>query len=376
VSIYMPLVAGGAQAQQNPLRLRNLLDSAQRELETQGHKHDSVAAILAPLRSMQASDDFWRKPAPGLALFATHNENFSYKLPCNVSEQVCVEPRFEIRQLLPLAFDGGYFFMLCANLGGSQLFSGTRHHCTEIEIPNAPPGVEEFRIEDEPLGVKFHGGTGRGPRTGMFYGHNEQEENRDYAVTHYIEQLANAVDNKLDRSTYPLIIAAEAQLIGELRPRLKYPHLVDAVLSGNPRMQQPRELWDKAVPLVEGKLEAGRSALLEQIQERQGRDGHAVADNVGEVLFSAYSGAVDALFIASDFDKRGYFESSTGNIAELPPQEAGANGSPDAGTASTLESLVNLAAVYTVRNGGKCFISSREEMPGGQDIVALLRFQV
>ena len=48
VSLYMPTIRAGAQIEQNPIRLRNLLVEAEKQLEAK----DLVTSIIEKLKSM------------------------------------------------------------------------------------------------------------------------------------------------------------------------------------------------------------------------------------------------------------------------------------------------------------------------------------
>ena len=65
VSIYMPTLRAGAEAQQNPIRLKNLLRSVQAKLEESGMEGAEAAGLMAPVRELVDDPTFWQEQGEG-----------------------------------------------------------------------------------------------------------------------------------------------------------------------------------------------------------------------------------------------------------------------------------------------------------------------
>ncbi|NMD18080.1 MAG: hypothetical protein GYA82_05815, partial [Synergistaceae bacterium] len=81
-----------------------------------------------------------------------------------------------------------------------------------------------------------------------------------------------------------------------------------------------------------------------------------------EVVPASAQGRVDTLFVALGRQAWGTFDVESG-VIEL--QEAHAFGNRD---------LLDLAAVLTIKGGGKVYAVTLDEVPGGFDLAAILRY--
>lgn len=88
------------------------------------------------------------------------------------------------------------------------------------------------------------------------------------------------------------------------------------------------------------------------------RDRRGVLSDAREVLRAAWEGRVSHLLVAEGAAFRGAWNAGTGEIDEANPRE----------------DLLNAAALRTVLDDGQAFVLPRQEMPGGQDVAAVLRY--
>jgi hypothetical protein len=71
VSLYMPVYPVGFEAQQNPIRLKNLLDTAEERLISGGMRSPDARELLAQARDLVTKGYFWRYQSEGLAVFCS-----------------------------------------------------------------------------------------------------------------------------------------------------------------------------------------------------------------------------------------------------------------------------------------------------------------
>ena len=69
VSIFMPTFRTGVESQQNQIRFRNLLRSAEEKLLAAGLRSQEVKELLEPAQALPGNVLFWRRQSDGLALF-------------------------------------------------------------------------------------------------------------------------------------------------------------------------------------------------------------------------------------------------------------------------------------------------------------------
>jgi hypothetical protein len=134
VSIYMPTHRTGTEAQQDPIRLKNLLREAEKHLSEQGVGTRAVQKMLEPASVLLQDPNFWQHQSDGLAIFLSSNRVRRYRLPLNFEELVVVTDHFHINPLLPLFTGDGQFYILALSQNEVRLLLGTRHSVSEVDI--------------------------------------------------------------------------------------------------------------------------------------------------------------------------------------------------------------------------------------------------
>ena len=103
------------------------------------------------------------------------------------------------------------------------------------------------------------------------------------------------------------------------------------------------------------------SAVLDQVNARLGAAEPTVSIRLEDILAAAFEGRVDAVVVAENETLWGKFR---------PGEPLEAHESAD----GLDEDLVNLAAVQTLRTGGRAFSVPRAHMPRQAAAVALFRY--
>ena len=112
ISLFLPAYRAGAEVQQNPLRLRNLLREAEHHLLLNDLPIPQVEALLEPARELLGDELFWLHPDDGLAIFRSPNLFRTYWLPDHFKEQAVVTHHFFLKPLLHFLTDDGQFYLL------------------------------------------------------------------------------------------------------------------------------------------------------------------------------------------------------------------------------------------------------------------------
>src|SRR6266496_6474387 len=81
VSLYMPTHRVGNEQQQEPIRLRNLLAQAKKNLLEYDVRRPDVQEIMQPAEELLMNRDFWQNPSEGLAIFISKDVSRIYRLP-------------------------------------------------------------------------------------------------------------------------------------------------------------------------------------------------------------------------------------------------------------------------------------------------------
>src|SRR5665648_323857 len=143
VSIYLPTHRSGVETRQDPIRFKNLLGEAEKNLHALGISPLDLKNILEPANRLELDSPFWQHQSDGLAIFLSATSFRSFRLPLNFEKQVVVEDNFYIKPLLPLFTGDGHFYILALSQNEVRLLSGTRYSVSEVEIGQVVGSLDE-----------------------------------------------------------------------------------------------------------------------------------------------------------------------------------------------------------------------------------------
>ena len=342
VSIYMPVETGQRDLRAHEARLRGLIDLADQRLERCGMEKPERDALLEPLREYNNGIAFAEHRDPGLAIFArTGGPPHMQPLPRSPQEIAVVGPDFHLKPLLPLLAEHRRFYILALSRTKVRLLAATPFTWGEVKLEALPP---EVKSELDSLVAD--------PRT--------IEEKRQELMAAEPDRVELAVKTALGPDDAPLILAAEPRLAGHFTQKAELRQMLDKQLELNPFALPDAELHAKAVELIRPELEAELETVLNQINARLGTAEKKVAIRLEEILAAAREGRVDAVVVAED-------ETLWGGCGEGGVIVHGTQVAGD-------QDLLNQAAVFTMRTGGRAFAVRRERLPRQVPAAATLRF--
>ena len=368
VSIYLGTHRAGAEIEQSPIRLKNLLKEAEERLVDLGMRRTKAKDLLEPASDLISNAEFWRFQEDGLALFLAPGMFREFRLPLRFHELVVAGDRFEIKPLLPLLADDGHYFVLALSQKHNRLLMATKHSVREIPTPNVPESVEAaLPFHEVERQLQFHSrtggpGGGQGRRSPMFHGHGDAADDTKTNVLRYSQLVDRGLREVLRDERAPLIVAAVEFEQALYREANTYPHLLPTGVPGNPDGVSAEELARAAWPIVEPVFRAARAAAAERYRalESAGRS----AGDLETVLPAAAQGRIDTLFAARGRHVWGTFSPDTLELHR---------GNGD-GPAPGQSDLLDDAARLTLTTGGTVYVVDPAEMPVGSDIAAIFRY--
>ncbi len=143
VSIFLPTFRTGVETQQNLIRLKNLMRSAQERLDEWGMRGPEADEFLEPARRLVHDNSFWFNQSDGLALFRSSDMFKTFRLPVSFNELAVVENRFHLKPLFPLISDESHFYILALSLKNTRLLSGHRFGIQEVDLGDVPNSLNE-----------------------------------------------------------------------------------------------------------------------------------------------------------------------------------------------------------------------------------------
>ncbi len=364
ISIYLPTHRGGDEVlrRQDAKTLLMELKEVRKAWGNQTEDEDYIDRRLQPLLALAERDEFWRHQSDGLALFATEDQLFCFKLPIQVPLSVQVDDRYNLVPLVPLLTGGDAFYLLALELGRVRLFEGTRETFHELPITDLIPGGLEERVgsDFEEKGLQFRNQSQ--PNAGVTYhGHDEADRDRKDEIARYFRGIDEGIRTLLHKKPRPLLLATQSYLAALYTQESSYGLIVDTPilcnLSETPDPQLHDLAWKAIAPLNQ---KEGNEAW-ERFLKMHGTGKASTQPH--RILEAAAAGRVDRLFIDPVTELRGSVDPATGaiNIEEHP-------------TVFT-PSLLNRAVCDTLLNSGVVYARNAEQFPDeARGMAALFRY--
>jgi hypothetical protein len=364
VSIYMPAHRRTNEAEQDPIRLKNLLGNAEEQLKARDVRSLTIRDILQPANDLLEDPIFWRHQSDGLALFLGEGEAHILRLPITFRELAVVGDFWHMKPLLPLFAGDGRFYVLALSHDAVRLLEGTRHAISELTLDNVPTSLAEaLRYDDKEDQLRFHTNPrrpGGGGRQAIFNGHGMSRESGKTDLLRFFQQIDAGLQPILRNQRAPLVLAGVEYLHPIYREANEYDFLVDEGVTGNPDDLRPEQLHEAAWPLVEPLFEAQRLQAKERFRNLQ--NGDLTVVNLKQAIEAAHQGRVDTIFVPIGVRQWGKFDPITGRLDLYADQQPGAR------------DLYDLAAVQTYLNGGAVFAVEPIAMPVEAPVAAILRY--
>jgi hypothetical protein len=314
VSIYMTTHPGGPEEFQDGVRLKTLLDQAERQLGGTGLHPEETRRFLRAARSLPESESFWHDRRQGLALFIEGERMQAFRLPLEFTELAAVSDRFITRHLLPLVIDFGTFLLLAITRRGAKLYRGDRFSLDEMPT-NFPADVaQSLMIESADRSQQVHQGGTSGSRkqSAVFHGQGGESDADQRQLREYLRAIAHAIEPLLAHSREPLILAGVGYEVAEFKAICRYPHLVDAPISGNPTLRSRGELRAEAWKLVSAAFADNVARSIERYQQEHGRG--TTSQDISEIVLAAQTGDLDTLIVDPLAQQWGHFDPASERI--------------------------------------------------------------
>ncbi len=365
VSIFMPTERKGAEIQQNPIRLKNLIAQAEKQLGETPLTVLGQRDLLAPIQALQSDYFFWQRQSNGLALFAAPEQFFSYRLPLDFEQAVIIGERFHVKPLLPLFSRDQRYFILSLSMNEVRLFQATRHSIGEIPLTDIPTSMSEaLSLDDPEREFQFHTSTdvpgSTGMRSAAFHGHAPDEDQKK-DILRFFHLVDAGITDLLGNDQSPLILVGVDYLHPIYRQANAYPHVMENGITGSPEEFSLADYHARTWEVVNVHLEGEHTEATERYLSLAGQNTQA-SDNLEEVVAAAHYGRVDTLFVPRSVKVWGEFDPQTSEV-RLHDEAAAHN-----------QDLLDVAAVQTITQGGTVYVVEPDAMPAATTIAAIFRY--
>lgn len=362
VSLMMPTHRFGGGIQADQVLWKNLVSGAEALLQ-QDLRRAEVDAILAPARELLNNNLAWQFMSDGLAMYLSSAGARMFRIPASLPTLAAVGDHFVTGPLMRLLSGDAHFLLLAISQGSVRLMDGTRHTVRQIELDDVPTSLADVV---EPSGrsdsMARTLNAGRGGRA-VFYGHGvgADEAKRD-DVVRFFREVEAGLREVLAGQSAPLLLVGLEQNVAAYREVNTYARVLDEAVHRSPDELSVDELHGVAWPLIEGRLRAERTRLIERFRELLATGGQ-VSTDADAVSDAAEQGRVDTLFMRADpWCWEQVLDGGEPAVVRLGTDDRYA-----------MCEQVEAAAVATLTHGGSIHASSQEVVPDSE-LAAILRY--
>ena len=373
LSLYMPTYRGWKDAQQNPIRYKNLLSKAEDMWKAVSSQKKAPNDIFEPARNLVEDFSFWQYQSDGFVLFLSEGVARTYRLPMEFDEVAVVTERFHMKPLLPYLSRDNRFFILAVSQNRIRFFQCTGQKIQEI-VPEAMPRnmAEALKFDEFEKQLQFTtktgtvqnqgaGGPATGDRAAIFHGFGVGTDDEKNAISRYLRQVDNGLKEFLRDEDAPLILAGVEVILALFREVGSYSNLLEEEIRGNPDELSPEDLHRKAWEVVKPLFRKDQEAAAQKYADSAHTD--TSSQDLRAIIPAAYFRRIDLLFVTTEVRQWGKYDPETDTLDLHDREEPGD------------QDMLDFAAVHTLLNGGTVYAVTPEEMPAERaHAAALFRF--
>ena len=380
VSLYLPTHRAGAERDQGPIRLKNLVRSACEGLVVQGMRDPEADALLGKMKALYDDVSFWRETGDGLAIFVDASETRVMRLDVAMPEQCVVGSRFYVRPLA-LAYRGDErFFALAFDRNRARLFEGDRSGVTELPLDPAISSFAEsskYDEREESLQYTTHASpestNASGPAIGQFHGHGGENVDKD-ELQRFAAGLEKAVTSAIGaENTVPLLLLGVDYQLATYRGVNTYRSLAPEQVDGATDELTDRVIHAKALEALAQRFDATVGSDLKELSEKPSS---LVSSDPTEIVSAAATGRVKTLFFDQASGPFGVFDRdlfAVEAVCSAAPRYLRETADSESAEGECGWDLVDLAAAETVLHGGAIHAFDGESAPIA-GVAAVLRY--
>jgi Bacterial archaeo-eukaryotic release factor family 7 len=369
VSIYIPTHHAGSEQQQNPIRLKNMLAQAEKQLLRYGVRRPDVQEMIRPAEDLLVDRDFWQYQGEGLAVFLSKEASRIYRLPNRFEETITVGKSFDVKPLLPLVNENSEFYILALSQNQTRLFRASRETLSEVELKDVPTNMgQALRIDDPQKNLGFQtstansGGTGS-ERPAIHYGQGVEDDKKEL-IRRYFQVLDQGLTRQLEDESAPMVLAGVDYLLPIYREVSTYRNLLDEGLVGSPDREDLNEMRELAWKVVEPIFLRNQQQAIDRFLELHGQQNGLASSDLDTTVKAAIAGRVETLIVPLGVQKWGRYDPAADSVifdTEPTPEN---------------EDMLNFAAVQTILNSGNVYAVPMEQFPKKGDVAAIFRYAI
>jgi hypothetical protein len=361
VSFYLPTHVHGEKTREDPIRFKNLITDSRDVLE-KIFPHEQAANFLKPASDLVKDALFWQHQSNGFAMFITPDFSKYMNLSIEPDTSFYVGSLLHVLPLIKAYIDNGNFYLLVLSQHIAKLYEADHYTKTEIKLTDVPKDIEEmlkFDISQDNISTRSLPAGSISGKGAMYYGSADLKLNKKN-IDRFIKIIAGAVDKKIFNKNAPLIVAAVEYEQSMFRTHCQYPYLVSKGIYGNPDQIKIDSLHNQAWDILADYLKKDQEKYIALYNDFSNTD--KTSSDLKTILESAYMGRIDTLFVDTNKRMFGVFDTKTMSLEIHEKQQ------------DVDEDLLNVAAIYTLKNEGRVFPFNKNLSNKNQPIAAIYRY--
>jgi hypothetical protein len=341
ISIYIPVAPTGVDRREQSVRFKTALNEVTELLKQRGSDQAQISTLLAPIKDVADREEYGT--GKSVAIFRSPDLFRQVSLPWEIGEMITVADHFQIRPLLSLLRKPKSFYVLALSQKHIRLLRCTNDSSEEMQLPESfPRNLQQWMATDKPDHMqdnRSNAGPSVGGMKGVMFGTNSDLEKKDEYLWHFYKAVDGSLHDLLKDDPAPVILAGVDYELALYHRVSKYPHLMDDGVHGAPDILKGVDFRQRALELLDAQGTRSLENALTLYEKQGGTD--RVSTDPANILKAAREGRVAYLFLADDVDASERF---------------------------------NVAALQTLLNSGQVHMVSRDRLPGGGAMSALLRY--
>lgn len=362
VSIYLPTHRTGREVRQGPIRLKNLLRLAAKDLVEAGLDTSAIDTLLAPASVLVDQSSFWEHQQDGLALFLEPARLHQFRCSRHFDELCYVHDHFHLKPLLPLLRRETSFHLLALSLNDVRLYEVTDEALAPLELAGVPASLADalgHDLQEQSLQHHAGGRAGSGRDATVFHGQGVGEDDREQEAMRFLQKVDAALEKRLPPNGTPLVLAAVEEWLALYHKLSKRPDVVAGGIKGSPDSLDQGQLraaaWGLARPVLERDADRAAAAFVEL------RGTERAASKLDEIGPAVAMGRVESLLVATD-------RNMWGTVADDGTVEV--HRQRQRGDVDILDRL----AIMGLQNGSNVVARRASRLPDGVAAAAVLRY--
>ena len=355
ISIFIPTHHNGAEVLngQDSILFKNRVREAEDLLRRHDVSDAEIKEMMKPAEALLADGNFWRHRSQGLAVFITKNFSTHFSLPIAPKEEVYVLDQFYFTPILPLLSQNGRFFVLVLNRNKVEFFEATIERFRAINISEMLPDTFNQALKFDVKGhdQDFHNSTTTNNGTNIVHGAGASKGDEEHErVREFMLAIDNGLQTILHQADEPLVLCGVEHYCGIFRNISKYKNIVPQNISipGNPDNLDRATVHAKALEVVRPLMQQDHVSSLDRYENVAGTG--RTSEDIARVAAEAVHGRVDTLFITPGNPIWGTYDQDQATAVIHDNYHRGD------------DDLINLAAIKTLAQGGKVYVSSYNGM--------------